>query len=171
MCEPATLMTTLQIASATAAVAQTFADIQSRNQQASFAEAAAIRAANADLNAIALQQQQLKQRFELQRIERQLQALRERATLAVAAGEAGVAGNSVLREAANIALQANRDTSIQKTNLQNQLTNTFFQAQAVRQRRDARIRQARSSRVSPFLGGLMIASRAVGAANSLGIGG
>lgn len=133
-----------------------FAAIQAQNQQARAQTLAALNAAYWDRLSLEEQDRQHQQRFNLQSFERQRQALRERSTLAVAAGDAGVAGNTVLRQIADSVLQEAYDRSIQRSNLANARSHTRALAHRTWANLQGRLSAAQASYVNPFLGALRI---------------
>lgn len=157
MCEPVSVT---QLILAGAAAIGTAAQIQAQNKQARAMEQAARAEAARQRAALEMQRQQIRQSIDLEIFERQRQALRERSRIAVAAGEAGVAGASPARLIAQSLFDASFDTGIHAANREATLMQTRLQEDAILVERDSRIRQARSQYTNPFLSGLMIAGSA-----------
>lgn len=104
---------------------------------------------------------QINQQFNLEAAERARQALRERGRLMAAMGEAGIAGNSPMREIANTYLQQSYDLGIIKQNQENALAQNTAQRQSLLQTTQARIADAQAQYVSPWLAALRIGSASV----------
>lgn len=137
-----------------------FAQVRGQNLQAAAEAQAATRAYNMDLQALMERSRQLQSSFDTQALERSRQALRERAKIAVAAGEANVGGRSLLREISNSLFQESYDIGIQKENLENRQAQTSLQAQGLFAQAQGRFNTAQSRRINPFLGALMIGGSA-----------
>lgn len=138
----------------------TAAQVVSQNRQAAVDTQAAETAYNSDIRALLERSRQIDQQANLSSFERSRQALRERARITVAAGEANVGGRSLLRQISNSLFQESFDTGIMETNRQNQQAQNTLQAQGVAAQRQSRTNTANSRRINPFLGSLMIAGSA-----------
>lgn len=121
------------------------------NKQAYSEIQAARRAAAFDIQALQDQIYQAKQSTNLRQFERRRQALRDQSRLLVAAGEAGVGGNSVLRSLANEMWDTSHDTGILQTNLQNQVYQSSQQARAVAANMQSRINSAQARIRNPWI--------------------
>lgn len=154
MCEPNALAITM---GAIAGI-QTIGGIVAQNRQAQTETQAALDASYWDRLALLEQDRQQAQRFSLQALERQRQAMRDRATMTVAAGEVGVAGNSLLRMLQHQYFKEGYDIGIQRTNLEAARRQTQTQAQRVWATQQSRVQSAQARRVNPFLGALQIGS-------------
>lgn len=161
MCDPITATTVLLIGASTAA------DIHARNTQAKKEEEAAKLAALRDELALEKQRQQIDRSVGLEMFERQRQALRERSRIAVAAGEAGVAGNSPARLIARSLQDAAFDIGVHQANRQAMLEQTMLEQADIRAARDTRINLSRSQQTNPFMAALQIGARAVSAYHSV----
>lgn len=160
MCVPAGAIAP---ALATISAIGTAAQIAAQNVQSQMDELAALRAYNMDILALQERARQTQAAYDLEAFERSRQALRERARIAVAAGEAGVGGRSLIRELANSMFQEAYDIGVYRQNLQNRLAQTSLQAQGIGAQAVSRIEAARASRINPFLGALMIGGSAASA--------
>lgn len=157
MCEPTTAAA---IALTTAAAIGGYAEAKARNAQAKAEQQAAKADAVFDLAALDLRRHQINRASDLEIFERQRQALRERSRIAVAAGEAGVVGNSPARLIAQAMLDAAHDIGVHQANRESNLLQTNLERTAVQAKRDSRINVARSQMVNPFMSALMIGGRA-----------
>lgn len=135
----------------------TLGQIQQGNLQAAAEMEAANRAAALDYAALLERSRQLSQSADLESFERARQALRERAKITVAAGEANVGGRSLLRELSNSLFQESYDIGIHRANLRARQAQTALQAQGVYATNQSRINAASSRMVNPFMSSLMIA--------------
>jgi hypothetical protein len=135
--------------------------IQNQNAAANAEAQAAESAAVADYQQLHEQSLQIGMKGTLENVARSRQALRERSRLKVAMGEAGVQGNSPLREIANSLLQESFDKGINKTNYTNALAQTNAQSQAVYANELSRINSADSKRIGALQSILMIGSSAM----------
>lgn len=154
MCDPASAM--LVMSAVTAGIS-----IQNQNAAANAEAQAAESAAVADYQQLHEQSLQIGMKGTLENVARSRQALRERSRLKVAMGEAGVQGNSPLREIANSLLQESFDKGINKTNYTNALAQTNAQSQAVYANELSRINSADSKRIGALQSILMIGSSAM----------
>lgn len=145
---------------ATGAV-QTGLEIATQNAMAEAQAEAAVNAAIADYNTLQEQQREINQQSNLEQIERQKQAMRERSRLIVAMSEAGISGNSPMREIANSFQQESYDIGIIKENKENQLYGNRKQQEAVHANAKSRVNAAKSNMISPALAALQIGSGAV----------
>lgn len=140
---------------------QTITSVQAQNRMAKQEAEAAGKAAQADYNTLFEQQRQINQQATLEKMERIRQSLRERARLYVALGETGTEGLSPLRELSNVSLQTSYDIGIMNENLQNRRSQNLLKQEAVRAKALGRINAARSQRVSPLYGALLVGSSAI----------
>jgi hypothetical protein len=145
LCEPTTLGLILGGLNA----AQTTLSIQAQNDSAEASAKAANDAAISDYQQLEEQARQIGVQGAGENLERTRQALRERSRLRVAMGEAGVEGNSPLREVANSFLQEGFDKGIINTNVKNRLNQTRMETSAVFSAAKSRINQAKASVVNP----------------------
>lgn len=122
-----------------------------KNEQLRKQMEASFRAADWDMAALADRARQQEQASQLEMFERQKQALRERAKILTAAGEAGVSGSSVLRQINASMLDESYDIGVYKTNLENALTQTNLHAQDVVSTAYSRANQASSQMSNPWL--------------------
>lgn len=160
MCEP---VTATALAIGTAAAVSSYAESKARNAQAKAEEQAAKSAAAYDKTAIDLRRHQINRSVDLEIFERQRQALRERSRIAVAAGEAGVAGNSPARMIAQSMLDAAHDIGVHQANRESLIAQTMLEEQAIKAGRDSRVNIARSQMTNPFMSALMIGGRTTAA--------
>ena len=156
MCEP--IAATAIVASAATAIGN-YAQIKAQNAQAKAEMKAAKNAALYDTLALEMRRHQINQSTDLEIFERQRQALRERSRIAVAAGEAGVAGNSPARMIAQSILDASFDIGVRQSNRESNLLQTKLDEEAVKATKTYRVNTARSQMINPFMGALMIGGR------------
>lgn len=153
MCE---VTTAIAAASAALSFFSNAAEAVAQSRQAD----AEIRAANMayamDMQAINDRARQIAQTHDLDIFERQRQAAREYSRIAVAAGEAGVGGNSPARLLANTLQQMSYDQGIFRQNKENALAQNLVEVQAAGARRESRIKVAEARRPNPFLTSLKI---------------
>jgi hypothetical protein len=169
----ATGLTTAQTAAMMAAMTaiQTAVQISTQNKMAEAESEAAVKSANADYMRLAEQETQVNQQSNLEEMERERQALRERARLKVAMEESGVAGVSPIRELANSFLQQEYDESIIETNRGNKLDQSRADANSVYTTGKSRINSAKSKITNPLAAGLQIGLSGVsGYASGYGLG-
>lgn len=148
MCEPTTM--------AALSIFSTLLEINSTNEQAKYMIESARNAAVADYNLLELQGKQINQQVDLEQMERQKQAARERSRLLTAMGAAGVSGNTALRQIANTFLQESYDKGIMEQNRENSLLQTQAQIEKVSATQRSRINEAKSQMINPLQGALMI---------------
>jgi len=145
-----------------------FTQSLAQNKTADTEVDAANKAALADTNILKTQAQQIETQSNLETQERQRQALRERARMMVAMGEAGVSGSSPLRELYNSSLQENYDLGIINANEANRLSQNQAQVQAVEAQRLSRVNEAQSQKTNPYLASLFGGIQGIGEGLSLG---
>lgn len=165
------VMAALSVASTAYSMKQQNEYAEAMEQQAELQRLAEIEAALAaqetDMALLEQQAKQAKDSTEQDVMERHRQSLRETGLARVAASEAGVFGNSILRELANIELQESYDVSIMNSNLTDQLNQIATQAKGVSSTAKSRVNQAnitasgakasaKASRISGFSGALRI---------------
>lgn len=153
MCEPTTM--------AAIGAFTTMFEIAQNNSQAKYMIESARNAAVADYNLLELQGKQINQQVDLEQMERQKQAARERSRLLTAMGAAGVSGNTALRQISNTFLQESYDTGIMEQNRENSLLQNQAQVEKVYATQKSRINEANSQMINPLLGSLMIATSGV----------
>jgi hypothetical protein len=153
-------MLALQLGSMAISGISSFFGQKAENKQASAQMEAAFRAANWDMRALEDRALQQEQAVGLEMFERQRQALRERAKILTAAGEAGVSGSSVLRQINQSMLDESYDIGIQQTNLENALSQTNLQAQNVVSTAYSRANQAAAGVKNPWIAPLTIGAGA-----------
>ncbi len=167
MCDPISMGMTL----AGIQGVKTIAEISQQNKLAAAEGQAAANAALMDYQQLAERQTQLNQSAQLEQSERVLQAMRERSRIRVALGEAGVVGNSPLREFATNYITQQKDTGIMQTNLENRLAQTEAEKRKVQADAASRINHAKSLAVNPFMATLQIAGAGLtGYSGGYGIG-
>ena len=160
MCAPAAVPYLPQIMAGMNMV-QNYADIQARNTQAALDKKQAQEAAFFDRQALDAQSKQLKQAYGLEMFERKRQESRETGRLTTASGEAGVGGNTPLRELANAMMQSSYDTGIHQTSLENSLEQTARYKQQVDLEEQSRIQTADANSVNPFMAILQVGTGAM----------
>jgi hypothetical protein len=138
MCNPAFIGLAIQ-------AGQQVLNIGGQNDAAEAQANAARDSAISDYQQLEEQARQIGVQAAGENLERTRQALRERSRLRVAMGEAGVEGNSPLREIANTFLQEGYDKGIINTNLQNKLNQNRTEVQNVFITQKSRIDQAKAS--------------------------
>ncbi len=154
MCPPLLIGSTLAILSGV----QTMMQIGQQNQMAGQIAESAQEAAATDYSILQQRQTQINEQAALEAFERQRQSLKEQAKIRVAAGEAGVLGNSPLREVENAMFQGAYDKSIIETNRINQIIQAQQAKQNVYTQVQSRLNYAESLTTNPFLGVLQIGS-------------
>jgi hypothetical protein len=168
LCEPATIGYIFAALSA----AQAGLQIQAQNEMAVEQAEAAKEAAVVDYQQLQEQARQVSIQGAGENLERTRQALRERARLRVAMGEAGVEGNSPLREVANAFLQEGYDKGIINTNVKNRLLQNQMQVNAAFATQKSRINQGNASIVNPWQAVLQISEAGMkGYMNGVQMGG
>jgi hypothetical protein len=137
--------------------------IMQTNKTAEAAAQNAVRAANYDYQLLNLRQQQVNEKAAQQAFERQRQGLRERSKVLVATGEAGVLGNTPLREMYNTMFQTGYDTGIIEQNRVNQSLQVQAYKEGVKAQAESRINQAESMVTNPWMAILKIGMSGLGA--------
>ena len=90
------------------------------------------------------------------KLKRNLQTARERAKLKVAQGEAGIAGNSSLRELNNSLFESSFDKSVIEANRKSELAQLQASARGVEATNKSRVNQANSMISAPLVSALTI---------------
>lgn len=163
MCDPVTATTAI-IAGIN--MLGTASEISAQNKQADAEIAAANQAYGVDINLLNEQFYQIQEQTALDQVERQRQALRERGRMMVAMGEVGIEGNSPLREIANSFLQESFDKGIMEANKENRIKQNYAERKKIKAERESRINQAKSKKVDPLFGTLLIGSSGLSGAAS-----
>lgn len=142
----------IMLAASTAAlgIANTSAQIVQQNKMAEATAKTAAKQAELDYQILEEQKQEIKEQAGLEAFERQRQALREEAKIRVAAGEAGVLGNSILRQLNDSLLQAGYDIGIIEANKEAQLNQASLEQAASLSRANSVIANAKASSVRPL---------------------
>jgi hypothetical protein len=165
MCNPMALgLLTLAISGAT-----TGYSLYQQNQAAEDAADAAGKSAQyldeAEMNQLkALEEQmaQVKDQGELEKLERQRQAIRERAKIRVASAESGAMGNSVFRSTAASMLNESMDKGVIDANVANQASQIKSQMESVKINTKRMKNDLYSGGgVNPFFAGLSIAGSGI----------
>lgn len=118
-----------------------------QNAKAEQAKQDALRAKDFSLYQLNQQQAQLTSAAAQEAAERARQGIRERAMIAVSAGEYGVTGNTLERLAATSMTQEGYDTGVLRTNEMNQNTALINERKALDLRTEAAIANADASKV------------------------
>jgi len=148
----------LTAATSALSIANTSAQIVQQNKTAEATAKAAAKQAELDYQILEEQKQEIKEQAELEAFERQRQALREEAKIRVAAGEAGVLGNSILRQLNNSLLQAGYDIDIIEANKEAQLAQASREQTASVSRANSVIANAKASSVGPLQAAISMGS-------------
>lgn len=144
--------------------ATTTMTIKNQNDMAEAQAEQANASAQSQYNALQEEERQINSQAALEKLERQRQALRERASLRVATGESGVAGVNPTRELANVGVQESYDMAILEENRQNKVYQNQSNKGAVQAEAKARNLDAMSKYTGALSSGLQIgASGAEGA--------
>lgn len=162
MCNPIALAAGGLIMSAGTTAMQ----IKSNNDYAEALAEQADKAAALDYGLLAGQQQDIADQTAHEKLQRQLQTMREQGRIAVAQGEAGVAGNSALAELANATFQGAYDTSIIESNSRTKIADNIASQRKVASNLESRYLSARSYQTDPGTSALMIASSGASGATS-----
>jgi hypothetical protein len=159
MCVPVAMA----VAGATAALsmATTAYGINQQNKAAGQAMEAAETAAQNDYMLLDMKQHQMNDKATLEKFDRGRQALRERAMVTVASGEAGIGGSSVLQQIGDTFMQQEYDTDIMEGNRLNAANQNMAERQGVFADASSRYNEAKSNVSSPFASILKIGSAGV----------
>jgi hypothetical protein len=133
------------------------------SQQATMLEEAEMN----QLKALEEQIAQVEDKTELEKLQRQRQALREKAKIRVASSEAGVMGNSVFRQIAAAMINSSMDMGVVDVNAANQKAQIGRQMEATMintKRQKANIYSSVPDKPNPFFAGLNIAGSGLSAA-------
>jgi hypothetical protein len=142
----------MTIASIGMKVFETMSNVNAQNKYAEQMAKNARDAALADYAALNTRQMEVDTETAIKQTERQRQAMREQSMANVAAVEAGVSGNTPMRQLADALIQGGYDTSIMETQQEiasRQILNDKF---AVHARAEGRMNEAKANVVSPFEG-------------------
>lgn len=150
-----TLSTMMAIAGLVIKGIQDFATQKAENTRSQEETRHARQAGAYDLSMLMDQIYQAKQATDLQVFERQRQALRDQSRILVSAGEAGVGGNSLLRQIAQQQWDLSHDVGIHRTNLENQTYMTSQQARAVAANIDNRVGTAQARLRNPWVNAML----------------
>lgn len=150
----------IPIAMAVMAAASTAMQINQQNKAAGAQMDAAEAAANQDYIMLERKQDEVGKKEALEATERMRQGQRERSKMRVAAGEAGVAGNSPFRVLANSFMQQSYDVGIMETRRNDQLMSIQDEKRKVFTDASSRINVAESNTVKPLMAGLQIGGEA-----------
>lgn len=111
--------------------------------------------------ALRLKEEQVKDTASQEKIGRQLEALKEQATLRASFGEAGVLGNTPLRELYNVKFEEERDTGVTNKKLRNNLAQVDDEKEATRAEKENAIKAAKSQKMSGWAKAFTIGSAAL----------
>lgn len=142
----------MTIASIGMKVFETMSNVNAQNKYAEQMAKNTRDAALADYAALNTRQMEVDTETAIKQTERQRQAMREQSMANVAAVEAGVSGNTPMRQLADALIQGGYDTSIMETQQEiasRQILNDKF---AVHARAEGRMNEAKANVVSPFEG-------------------
>jgi len=139
------------------AAGSSYVQIKQDNEVAETQAENANKASEADYVALESQHDQQEDAARLEQLERMRQGQRERATLRVAAGEAGVTGLSVERDVINSMFQEGYDISILEGNRINRAEESERVTSKVHANAQSRINEAGSRSVGSIAAGLQIA--------------
>ena len=153
-------MCSVSLAAAGLSAVTTAVQISAQNRIASAQAEAAEKAAETDLHLLELQEDQIIDQKNQEINERRMQAMREQAQLRVSFGEAGVLGNSPLRQLHTALLQSEKDVAQIESNKQDQLLQNQFERERVAARGQGRINQAESRMSGPLSSALQIGTSA-----------
>ncbi len=153
MCEPTSA---IAAATAIASMGSTYMGMKQRNEAAEAQAEAAAEAAEKDLQLLEERKEQVKEKTNQQIDQRKLQAMREQAQLRVSFGEAGVLGNSPLRQLHTSLIQAGQDIATMEGNEEQQLEQIEAEQEAVAAKARGRKNRAESSITGPLSSSLKI---------------
>jgi hypothetical protein len=177
MCNPVAAMMAVSMAMSLASGVMQYKsakDAQEAADDAAKREAKLAEEAEANqLKALEDQLAQATDKAEIEKLERQRQAIRERAKIRVAASESGGLGNSVLKQLSASAVNEGFDKGIIQNNLDNRATQIDRQKEATRINTKSQINRAKAgvpAAPSQFMAGLQIGGDMMGAAKE-GYGG
>lgn len=148
MCDPITAITA---ASAAATYVGQKKQAEAQNKQAKADMRASYRAGSIDLSTLQERLQQIISGNDVEVFDRQRQGLKDRDKILVAAGEANISGNSLMRMLAANMFDESRDKGIRKTNLDNALSQGSLEAIKVKADASSNAAYAAGQRVNPFL--------------------
>ncbi|CUU71127.1 Uncharacterised protein [Campylobacter hyointestinalis subsp. hyointestinalis] len=172
MCPPAVVMGAMAVASAAATMYSTNQQNKAIKASADTEAANAQREANLNQQALDEQAQQQDQAAAIQRMQREKEGIKERATLNNAFGNAQ--GNSINRVFNTSLFNENYDKSMIDYNNSNALSQNYREKQSVGLLANNRIRSSNASRKSATSGlgsGILIANSAInGAASGYSLG-
>lgn len=163
MCNPAVIPIAMAVMSAAAT-----AYGQSQQNKATKAQAeAATEAGQLDVQQLKTQMEQTNDAATREKLQRQLQTARERATIRVSQGEAGVAGGqSSIRVLNNSIMQGSMDVSTIEANRANSVDQSKAGVLATDAKTRGRINTANAGRSSGLMSGLLIGGSGVQGAMS-----
>ena len=147
-----TAATALMIGGAALSATQSIMQIQQANSQAQAIARNTEDALGYDYNILARRQTEINKKSTMEAMERQRQGLKERAKLTVAMGEAGVSGNSPLRQINNSFLQEGYDKGIIEENRESGIRQTMDMEQQSYAIAKSRLNYAKSMTVDPMTG-------------------
>lgn len=124
---------------------------KAQNEQAKADMRAAYRAGSLDLSTLQERLQQAVQANDVEVFDRGRQGLKDRDKIMIAAGEANVSGNSVMRMIAANMFDESRDKGIRQSNLDNTLAQGAMEAMKVRADASSNAAYSAGQRVNPFL--------------------
>ena len=159
MCLDPTILTTIAMAGA-GAVKSTM-EVMNANRTATAMGENAAYAAATDYAVLDARVRQLDDKATQDAMERQRQALRDRSRIMVAAGEAGVGGNSLLRDIHNTMVQADYDRGIIQANREVGVADTVMAKRGVYAEHQGRYNAAKSMAYNPFTSALKIGASTV----------
>lgn len=161
MCHPAVGIALAAISTA-ASIGGTVLSAQAQNAAAEEEMKNATASANAQQAQLQEQESQINDQAALEKLERQRQAMRERAAIRVNQGEAGVAGATANRELQDTYFQNTYDINIMEQNRKNAVSANRAQAKAVEIEGVGRWKNASARRTSSLATGLQIGSQIAG---------
>lgn len=148
MCDPITAITAV---SATASYVGQKKQAKAQNKQAEADMRASYKAGSMDLSTLQERLQQIIQGNDVEVMDRGRQGMKDRSKILIAAGEANVSGNSLMRLMAANMFDESRDLGIRKTNLDNNLKQGQMEALKVKADASSNAAYSAGQRVNPFL--------------------
>lgn len=159
MCPP--VFAAAAILSTIATTASSVMSVKANNDAAKAEMANASASTEQQYQQLREQQIQVNDQAALEKLERQRQALRDRAKIRVSQAEAGITGNTAERELNDAAFQESYDLSIMEANRSNAISQSVTTGRAIGQEGLSRWKSAKNKRISGLSAGLQIGGAAL----------
>jgi len=161
MCDPLTLAV---VGAAAIGAGKQALIMEQENKVAKASARSAVEEGKAQYGALNLQEQQIANKGVEEATQRQLQAMREQATLRASFGDAGVMGNSTIRQLNNALVQSGYDIGNINANTKAGISQAEANKTSVYITEKARIKRAKSSIPNPWIRMLQIGMAGAGGA-------